>query len=260
MILNNYTRKPCNDTNCMIQTVIRIGVTHTGTDEKHTNYVNWLKGKDAIEIIALSPLHTDLETIRTFDGIVLSGGVDMHPRYYGSDVIVYPNAPEHFNEMRDEFEIGVFEKSQQNSIPLLGVCRGMQLINCVLGGTLIPDIGPVANAIHRYDQHDKAHGINIIPGSLLNEITGVDRSVVNSAHHQAIRLLGKGLEINCMSDDGVVEGVEWADKENKPFFVGVQWHPERMYKFHLDVSPVTRHIRERFISEVKKSIHNLKQG
>ncbi|MEJ7587581.1 MAG: gamma-glutamyl-gamma-aminobutyrate hydrolase family protein, partial [Ferruginibacter sp.] len=116
-----------------MQTPIKIGVTHTGTDEKHSNYVNWLKGEDPIEIIALSPRETDLETIPAFDGIVLSGGIDMHPKYYGSSITDYPNAPEIFHENRDEFEVAVFEITRKKSLPLLGVCRGMQLVNCLLG-------------------------------------------------------------------------------------------------------------------------------
>ncbi|MEO5890297.1 MAG: gamma-glutamyl-gamma-aminobutyrate hydrolase family protein [Ferruginibacter sp.] len=237
-----------------MQTLIKIGVTHTGTDEKHSNYVNWLKGNEQIEVIALSPHDTSLETIKDFDGIVLSGGIDMHPRYYQSTNTKYPHAPDPFHEERDEFEVAVFEITLQNNIPLLGVCRGMQLANCLLGGTLIQDNGPVANSIHRFEHADKAHGINIVAGSLLNEITSITRAVTNSAHHQAIKIMGKGLQANCTSDDGIIEGVEWADKENKSFFLGVQWHPERMFKFNLEQSPVAKNIRDRFIYEVKKAI------
>ena len=200
--------------------LIKIGVTYTGTDEKHSNYVKWLKGDDHSE--------------RT----------------------EYPNAPEQFNEKRDEFEIAVFEKCIQNNIPMLGVCRGMQLVNCIQGGTLTQDIGTVSNMIHKYDQNDKAHGINIFAGTLLNEITEAERTVTNSAHHQAIKLLGNGLAINCTSDDGFIEGVEWSDKENKPFFIGIQWHPERMFKLQLASSPVSKNIRDRFINEIKKSMDN----
>ncbi|MEO6730589.1 MAG: gamma-glutamyl-gamma-aminobutyrate hydrolase family protein [Ferruginibacter sp.] len=232
---------------------IKIGVTHTGTDEKHSNYVHWLQGSDSIEVIALSPGTTDLDDIKNFDGIVLSGGIDMHPKFYQSDTTNYPNAPVHFNEKRDEFEIEIFKLSQQHNLPLLGVCRGMQLVNCILGGTLTQDIGPVANIIHKYEDNDKAHGINIIAATLLNEITGVERSVANSAHHQSIKMLGKGLEINCTSDDGIIEGVEWSMPENKSFFLAVQWHPERMYKLHLQRSPLSKSIRDRFIREIRNS-------
>ena len=239
-----------------MQPAIKIGVTYTGTDEKHSNYVNWLKGHEHIEIITLSPLHTDMESINNFDGIVLSGGVDMHPKFYNCSITDYPNAPLHFHEKRDEFEMEVFEISQQKNIPLLAVCRGMQLVNCILGGTLTQDIGLTSNAIHKFEQHDKGHGVNIVPGSLLNEITGVSRTMTNSAHHQAINILGEGLTINCTADDGIVEGVEWAEREGKSFFLGIQWHPERLYKFHLGNLPTSKNIRDRYIKEIKKSIKN----
>ena len=235
-----------------MQNLIKIGITFTGTDEKHSNYVNWLKDNDNIEIITLSPEVTELESIKDLDGIVLSGGVDMHPKFYGNSITDYPNNPINFDEERDEFELEVFKLSQQYAIPLLGVCRGMQLVNCALGGTLHQDNGTVANAIHRFENNDKAHGINILSETLLHEILGVNRSITNSAHHQSINKLGEGLLINCMADDGIIEGIEWQQKENKSFFLAVQWHPERMYKFNLQTSPVTKNIRDHFINEIKK--------
>jgi putative glutamine amidotransferase len=99
------------------------------------------------------------------------------------------------------------------------------------------------NRIHRFEQNDKAHGINLIPGSLLNEIANLDRGVVNSAHHQAIKTLAMDLTVNCESDDGIIEGLEWKQKENHPFFLGVQWHPERMFKLGLAQSPFSKNIR-----------------
>lgn len=238
----------------MNKPLIKIGLTYTGTNEKHNNYVRWLVGNEAIEITTLSSTETSLESINNFDGIILSGGVDINPKFYNSIINDYPNAPQHFQQERDEFEIAVFKKTQQHHIPLLAVCRGMQLVNCILGGNMTQDIGNAANGIHKFEQQDKAHGINIEPASLLNQITGVERTVVNSAHHQCINKLGEGLLVNCKSDDGIAEGIEWADKENKSFFLGVQWHPERMYKLHLSEAPSAKNIRDRFIKEIKKSI------
>ena len=238
----------------MIQTVIKIGVTYTGSDEKHNHYVHWLSANQLVEITRLSMHDNNLDAVNQLDGIVLAGGLDMHPKYYCNDVTDYPNAPHAFDEKRDAFEIAVFELSQQRNLPVLAVCRGMQLVNCVMGGTLIQDIGPIGNAIHKFDQHDKAHGINIVPATILNELTAIDRSFANSAHHQCIDQLGKGLAINCTSDDGIIEGIEWDDPKNNAFFMGVQWHPERLFKFHLPESPLTKNLRDRFIEEVQKSI------
>lgn len=232
---------------------MKIGLTYTGFEEKHNNYLQWLKGNEDIELVTLSKDNRDDEIIKSLDGIVMSGGVDVHPKYYNGNT-GYANAPEQYDEERDAFETTVFTISQQNNIPLLGVCRGMQLVNCILGGSLIQDIGSDANKIHRFQQNDKAHGVNIEAGTLLNEIAQLERGVVNSAHHQALNVVGNGLQINSISDDGITEGLEWADKSNKSFLLCIQWHPERMYKLGLQNSTLSKNIRDRFIEEIKKSI------
>jgi putative glutamine amidotransferase len=236
-----------------MQPIIKIGLTYTGTEEKHNNYVNWLKGNDNIEIIKLSAADNNLEQVKDVDAIVLSGGVDAHPKTYGSSNMNYPNAPATFNEQRDTFETAVFDICQRQNKPVLAICRGMQLVNCLLGGDMVQDIGPVANAIHKNDGNDKKHAVQILPGSLLNEITRIAEDDINSAHHQAIDKTGKGLTVNAISKDGIREGIEWADKTGKPFFLGIQWHPERMYKFDLQASPLSKNIRDYFINEIKKT-------
>jgi len=77
--------------------------------------------------------------------------------------------------------------------------------------------------------------------------------VVNSAHHQAVNVPGNGLKVNCIADDGTIEGLEWADTANKPFLLCIQWHPERMFQFGLDNSPSSKNIRNKFIEEINKS-------
>ncbi|MEO6229290.1 MAG: gamma-glutamyl-gamma-aminobutyrate hydrolase family protein [Ferruginibacter sp.] len=233
---------------------LKIGLTFTGTPEKHNNYVNWLKGNDNIEITTLSTTENNLDEIADMDGIVLSGGVDMHPKIYGSTEINYPNAPDEFEESRDEFEISVFNLSQQYNKPLLSICRGMQLVNAIQGGSFIQDLGPEGNNLHRVETTDKQHPINILPGSLLYEIIGDTDSLANSAHHQAVLMPGKNLLVNAHSPEGVVEGLEWEDKTGKPFFLAIQWHPERMYKLGIEGLPTSTNIRERFIAEAKNSI------
>lgn len=232
--------------------VIKIGLTYTGTEEKHNNYVNWLKGNDDIEIVKLSAEDDNLDKAKELDAIVFSGGVDAHPKNYGKSNTNYPNAPENFNVTRDEFETELFYLSQSQNLPVLGVCRGMQLLNCVLGGDLTQDIGTDANDIHRNDGNDKKHSITVLPNTLLSKITKVEEDNANSAHHQSIGHIGNGLMINARSDDGIIEGIEWADKENKPFLLGIQWHPERMYKLDMQASPLSKNIRDYFINEVKR--------
>ncbi len=236
---------------------LKIGLTYTGTEEKHNKYVNWLKGNDDIEVIKLSAEENNAEKVLETDGIVMSGGIDAHPKHYGSDVTNYPNAPEKFNEARDEFEIAVFNLSQKQSLPLLAICRGMQLVNCILGGDLKQDLGEEKNKLHRLTDEGKKHDVLIEPGTLLHNITKKEKDVADSAHHQCINNLGKGLLINAVSHDGIIEGVEWAEKKEKAFFLGVQWHPERMYMQHIENSSLSKNIREYFLNMVKKNMENM---
>lgn len=231
----------------------RIGLTYTGTEEKHNNYVNWLKGDDDIEIIRLSAADNNLHLVKEMDAIVLSGGVDTHPKNYGSNITDYPNAPGKFQEERDAFETAVFQLSQQQQLPVLAICRGMQLVNCILGGDLVQDIGPTANDLHRSDDRDEEHEVIILPGTALRKVTWKERDRANSAHHQCVGRLGDGLQVNAQSEDGIIEGYEWADKKDKPFLLGVQWHPERMYKLNIQSSTLSKNIREYFLEAVNSN-------
>src|SRR6266700_838598 len=111
---------------------MKIGLTYTGSEKKHLNYVNWLKGNDAIEIVELSADRNNLNEVQSCNGLVLSGGIDVHPKFYNNTELNYPGA-EGFNVERDQFEMDVFNLSQQKQLPVLGICRGLQFINCLLG-------------------------------------------------------------------------------------------------------------------------------
>src|SRR5256885_12887152 len=114
---------------------MKIGLTYTGSEEKHNNYVQWLKGNEDIQIIKLSAEENYLSGLMQCDALVLAGGIDIHPKFYNGQ-LEYKNSPENFNESRDEFELAAFKSSMENNLPVLGICRGMQLVNCALGGNL----------------------------------------------------------------------------------------------------------------------------
>ena len=230
---------------------MKIGLTYTGDQQKHQNYVNWLKGGDDWEIITLSAEENNAAKLQECNGLVLSGGVDVNPEMTGG-AESYTNMPEEFHPDRDQFEKLLYEMAKQRGLPILGICRGMQLVNVLEGGTLVEDLDN-RNEVHRKEgSTDKIHRVKTEDGSLLREIVKAEQGEINSAHHQGIGKPGGNLSINSMADDGTIEGLEWKDKSEKPFLLCVQWHPERM--FQLPHSPFSDNIRERFIAEMKKSI------
>jgi len=232
-----------------------IGLTQTEYEHKHHYYVNWLKGNDSdIDVIVFSTEKNNAEELAKCDGLVLSGGVDSNPKYYNGKE-EYPNKPEEgWNDARDDFERSLYQSALDKFIPVLAVCRGLQLVNIFHGGDLIQDLGE-GNETHKaVKEQDKEHKVKIFSNTLLSEIVNTDEGRVNSAHHQAINKIGDELIVNCKANDGTIEGAEWKNKNGKSFLLCVQWHPERMHKLQLQDTPLSKNIRNRFIEEIKKSI------
>lgn len=228
---------------------MRIGLSYTGDAAKHQNYVNWLRGDDDIEIVRLSAAEDNGTELGDCDALVLSGGIDINPELARGQND-YANKPEQWQPERDLFEKSLYEYAIQNNMPVLGICRGMQLVNVLQGGTLVDDLD-ARNETHKKEGNtDKAHPVTIRENTLLGEIVNTQSGDINSAHHQAIRELGENLQVNSLADDGTIEGIEWKDKSGKPFMICVQWHPERMFGF--PDSPMSKNIRDRFIEEAKR--------
>lgn len=175
------------------------------------------------------------------DGLILQGGADVSPRAYGEE----PLRPEWSGDpVRDEYELELVHEFMESGKPILGICRGMQLLNVALGGSLFQDLpsqrpGTVYHESGQYDQH--AHPISFVQGSRLSEwFGGANGGSVVSIHHQAVNRLGRDMAVEATaSDDGIVEAIRW---NGGSFVYGVQWHPE----FHsasagdelLDCSPL----------------------
>jgi putative glutamine amidotransferase len=229
---------------------MKIGLTRTENPEKHQYYIDWLKANEDIEIVTLSANENNGDELNDCDALVLSGGTDIDPVFY-SGALHYPKAPEQWNRDRDVFELSLLRSALNQQKPVLGICRGMQLINVAFHGTLVQNLGVELNKIHEGNP-DKLHTVDLEDGSLLHEIAGDKKTEVNSAHHQAIDRLGEGLVLSGRSDEGVAEAVEWKDPTGKSFLLAIQWHPERMFKFDLENSVLSKGIRERFISVIKK--------
>lgn len=151
------------------------------------------------------------------DGFIFSGGVDVHPARYGEAV-----APDcgKIDEKRDEIELALFEELEKRGLPMLGICRGCQVINVALGGTLYQHIPN-----HRQNDEEGRfwHVLSLEPGTFLRKTLGKSRLMTNSYHHQSVKALAPGLTRNAVADDGTVEGFE---RMEGGFLLAVQWHPE----------------------------------
>ena len=163
------------------------------------------------------------------DGVVLSGGGDIDPAYYGGS----PHPKVYgVNPQRDALEVALARAAVAQGKPLLGICRGIQLLNVALGGTLYEDLGDQSpyTLPHRRDPKTErtllAHEVTVTPDSRLADILGTARLPVNSLHHQGIRDLAPGLRAVAHATDGLIEGVE---VPGHPFALAVQWHPEWLY-------------------------------
>jgi len=193
------------------------------------NYTGWLhKLYEGIQIIDMGDHDpSDIEhEIRKSSGLLLTGGGDIHPRLYGeADIRGYCSD---IDEKRDEQEWKMIEAAFTMHLPILAICRGMQLLNVFRGGTLYTDIpSDVGKDVLHRDQTDVIHSVTIRPGSVLNRITGKIGETVNSSHHQAVKKLAGGMVVTAYSKDCLAEAIEIYDR-NLPFCLGIQWHPERM--------------------------------
>lgn len=178
------------------------------------------------------PLTADPEAlaryVEAFDGFLFPGGHDLDPAFYNGPMSdkLGPICPQ-----RDSMERLLFPLALESRKPLLGICRGIQLFNCMLGGDLWQDIPtqcPSGTEHHETPPYDKvAHQVAIRAGSLLERIVAQCSMGVNSYHHQAIKQLGRGLEVCAMAPDSIVEAVSVQDH---PFALAVQWHPEFSYR------------------------------
>ena len=159
------------------------------------------------------------------DGLIVTGGAfDIDPALYGADG---RHASVTTKDRRTAFEKAAAERALDRDMPVLGICGGQQLLNVVLGGTLIQHIPDEVEGALAHEQPnprtEPGHSVAVAPGTLLRRIVGADTLAVNSAHHQAAREVGRGVAVNAVAPDGVIEGIEAVGAR---FCLGVQWHPE----------------------------------
>ena len=168
------------------------------------------------------------EIIDRVDGLVLTGGEDIGPARYGATRRERTSDP---HDTRDESEIALLAAARAVGLPTLAICRGLQLANVALGGTLVQDLPSERPSSTVHDRSDartaRVHEVRIAPGSRLASALGADSITTNSSHHQAVDRVAPGLTVTATAPDGVVEGAEWTGDDDW-WMVGVQWHPEEL--------------------------------
>lgn len=195
------------------------------------NYCTSISARGAIPL----PLVHEPELVDDFlnriNGLVIIGGAfDIHPSLYGS---AHMHETVTLKEKRTTFEFAITKGALARKMPVLGICGGQQLLNVVLGGTLIQHIpDSIANALAHEQPNPRTepgHKVDIVENTLLSRIIGKKHMAVNSAHHQAVERCASPVLVNAWAEDGVIEGIELPESVH-PFCLGVQWHPE----YHVD--------------------------
>jgi putative glutamine amidotransferase len=180
-------------------------------------------------------------------GVVLTGGEDVDPAEYGAETSPETYAPHH---QRDAFELAMVRLAHERRLPTLAICRGIQVANVALGGTLVQDIPsecPAAIDHERSEERDmRVHEVSIDRGSKLAAAVGATVISVNSSHHQALARVADGLRVSARATDGIIEGAEWEGDEW--WMLGVQWHPEELVR---DGKPWDRALFRAFADRVK---------
>ncbi|WP_312060302.1 gamma-glutamyl-gamma-aminobutyrate hydrolase family protein [Anaerotignum sp.] len=188
----------------------------------HEDYISAILSSGGLPIL----LFPYAEIPPFLDGIIFSGGGDIDPLLFQEEPLAQSGE---ISPLRDQYEIALCREAIGKNIPILGICRGMQVINIALGGTIYQDIFVQTGSKLKHSQQAPreygTHSILIENDSLLSALLGKEKVTVNSFHHQAVALLGDGLRVSAKSQDGLIEAIEHTQNL---FVLGVQWHPEAM--------------------------------
>ncbi|CAN5189527.1 gamma-glutamyl-gamma-aminobutyrate hydrolase family protein [soil metagenome] len=218
-------------------------------------YINALRSVGAVPwVIPLLPhdMDTMQEIFSRLDGVFLTGGVDVEPSYYGESKLPICGTTD---PDRDAIESALLKHAMDRKLPVLAVCRGLQILNVVCGGTLYQDVATQIPAAQKHDHFPTpsnpnrkylAHDVAVMQGTRLSKIMGTPVCPVNSMHHQAIKDLGKGLVTNALSPDGIIEGIEGT---NGQYLIAVQWHPEEL----TETQPEMKRLFTTFVDEATKT-------
>ena len=214
-----------------------IGIT-TSLDDKECKinhaYMKAVAKAGGVPMLLPALEHANIcdEYINNIDGILFSGGTDILPPYFGEFIMEGYNMPYELSPLRDRFEINLYNRAEERGLPMLGICRGIQLMAVAGGGSIFQDIDTcMMRAIRiRHSMNAPAdtlsHPILTCENTRIGKIAGKKMCWVNSMHHQGVKILPKGYRISATAPDGTIECIEHINPTR--FAMGVQWHPERL--------------------------------
>lgn len=214
-----------------------IGILATNCEGTQEAYIQAVERAGACPVVLskVENLNTIKSIIQLIDGIIFTGGTDISPLAYEEIPI---KALQTVDPSRDKFELNLAKFILSDSdIPILGICRGMQILNVVMGGTLYQDLLEQEATEFNHSQSDifpddeRCHMANISSTSKLYDVFQVKKIAVNSFHHQGIKKVGENLIVTMMSEDNIIEAIEM---NGDRFVVGVQWHPEKLLEKHTE--------------------------
>lgn len=236
---------------CSDSPEIKIAISRGSGSQGYEQYEKWINqhypDAECIDMYNLS-LNEATKTLEKCSGLILSGGPDVHPEKFGKG---FDTLRCSIDGWRDTLEFALIEKAKKLKLPVLGICRGLQILNVAYGGSLIVDIPEdVENNIIHQDttSNEVFHSISIEENCYIYEISGLKEGVVNSNHHQAIDRLANKFKATSFTEDGIIESIEFKDYKNKHFLLAVQWHPERLEKTKKLSTPIA----ESFINAAKE--------
>ena len=216
----------------------------------NTAYLRAIQQAGGIPLLLPPPLDPDPLAVlwQRLDGLVLTGGDDIDPARFGE--APHPRTTG-VSESHDTLEIALVHRALEDDVPLFAICRGLQVVNVALGGSLYQDIADQTGSAIEHSQKERrdqpTHAVKVMgEGTRLGKILGALELNVNSMHHQAIKKLGKGLREVGWAPDGVIEAAELEDSQR--FLVGVQWHPEEL----VGRDPAARNLFASVVDEARK--------
>ena len=215
-----------------------------------SDLIDWLRsGGVPVECMRISYRLDNLALVDSCDALVITGGHDVDPSLYGGPMN-HPTIRD-VDRRRDDFEWKALEKALVRRVPILGVCRGLQLANVYFGGTLIPDLQEAGFSAHKNETGECRHSLRIDDDSFLHSIVRINEGEINSSHHQAVDKRAPDLKPVAHASDGSIEALELGNPGGYPFFLLIQWHPERMTDRE---NPLTAKILECFLFSIQKEI------